>query len=369
MDATMAAGRTAPGQIPCRLDDVLQIEGLTLLGEPSSEVMARPVRWVQVTELVDPEPYLRPDELVCTVGTTLQSPHACGAFVDVLVRGGAAGLCFGVGDVCPEVPEALVEACHQRSLPLVVAPLGLPFLLISDLVTERRIAHEGSAPRPARQRERVGQLLTLVGDRLAAPEALRSSFLEAGMDPDRLAVGAWPAGTGDSLPADGWVVGESPTATFGVCSDVAVLREIAGQLGLPCGISETSALASLARTVNSARAALLLGARSGQVVGPDELASLDGLLEQQPPDRLSPFLDHVLAPLRSSDKDGTLESTLRTFIAENRSVERTARAVYVHANTVRHRLARVQATTGRDPFDLEDLVTLRIALWAAEQRR
>ncbi len=61
-------------------------------------------------------------------------------------------------------------------------------------------------------------------------------------------------------------------------------------------------------------------------------------------------------------------STLRDFVDRNRSVEQTARAGFVHVNTVRHRLARVRDLTGRDPFDFDDLVALRISLWAADAR-
>ena len=119
-----------------------------LLDEPSLRLSAvdgkdrglcATVRWAQPTELPDPSPYLRGGELVCSVGTTLTDPPRCEAFVRALTRAHAAGLCFGVGDVHDVVPPALVEACREHGVPLLIAPLGARFSAISEYLAERRV--------------------------------------------------------------------------------------------------------------------------------------------------------------------------------------------------------------------------------------
>jgi hypothetical protein len=129
-----------------------------LLDEPSLRLSAvdgadrgldATVRWAQPTELPDPSPYLRGGELVCSVGTTLTEPPRCEAFVRALARAHAAGLCFGVGDVHDAVPAALVRACREHGVPLLVAPLGARFSAISEYLAERRVDSRTTATRDA----------------------------------------------------------------------------------------------------------------------------------------------------------------------------------------------------------------------------
>lgn len=59
---------------------------------------------------------------------------------------------------------------------------------------------------------------------------------------------------------------------------------------------------------------------------------------------------------------GDLLVTTQAFLDHHGSVEATARALFVHANTVRYRLRRVHETTGYSPHDARDAYVLRIAL-------
>lgn len=54
--------------------------------------------------------------------------------------------------------------------------------------------------------------------------------------------------------------------------------------------------------------------------------------------------------------------TLATFLESGSSFESTARALYVHPNTVRYRLRNVAEATGLNPSDPRDSFTLRVAL-------
>ncbi|HET9872453.1 MAG TPA: helix-turn-helix domain-containing protein [Propionibacteriaceae bacterium] len=59
---------------------------------------------------------------------------------------------------------------------------------------------------------------------------------------------------------------------------------------------------------------------------------------------------------------GGLLETLVTFLDQGSSVEATSRALFVHANTVRYRLRRIQEVCGYSPTDPRDSYALRLAL-------
>ena len=59
---------------------------------------------------------------------------------------------------------------------------------------------------------------------------------------------------------------------------------------------------------------------------------------------------------------GTLIETLAAYFQHGSSIEATARALFVHPNTVRYRLRQVAELTGFSPTDARDAFTLEIAL-------
>jgi sugar diacid utilization regulator len=78
------------------------------------------------------------------------------------------------------------------------------------------------------------------------------------------------------------------------------------------------------------------------------------------------FADDLLGPLRAHDQqNGTeLERTLRTFLGNDGHWSTTSAALFVHVNTLRNRVARINELTGRDLTRLEDRVDLFLALEA-----
>ncbi|MDQ0340057.1 carbohydrate diacid regulator [Caldalkalibacillus uzonensis] len=55
--------------------------------------------------------------------------------------------------------------------------------------------------------------------------------------------------------------------------------------------------------------------------------------------------------------------TLEVFFSCNLNLAKTAKALYVHRNTLIYRLKKIKQDTGYDPQNFEDAVTLQIALW------
>ncbi|MEU3162678.1 PucR family transcriptional regulator [Streptosporangium sp. NPDC006930] len=117
------------------LNTVVRRLALGLVVLTGREALDRPVRWVAVSELEDPTPFLEGGELVLTTGMRLDARNA-GPYVERLVARGVAGLGFGVGLGHETIPEALVEAATRAGLPLVEVPRDTPFVAIGKAVSE-----------------------------------------------------------------------------------------------------------------------------------------------------------------------------------------------------------------------------------------
>src|SRR3954452_22571343 len=76
------------------------------------------------------------------------------------------------------------------------------------------------------------------------------------------------------------------------------------------------------------------------------------------------FAERHLAPIRGLGME--LEDTLRTYLDLGMRIDDTARALHVHANTLRHRLRRFEQATGANLRDPRVVVEL---WWALERRR
>ncbi|WP_420177039.1 PucR family transcriptional regulator [Luteococcus sp. OSA5] len=68
----------------------------------------------------------------------------------------------------------------------------------------------------------------------------------------------------------------------------------------------------------------------------------------------------VFDPLREAG--GDLLETCVSFLDHGCSVEATARDLFVHANTVRYRIKRIQDVTGYSPMDARDAYVLRLSI-------
>lgn len=77
------------------------------------------------------------------------------------------------------------------------------------------------------------------------------------------------------------------------------------------------------------------------------------------------LVDEIYLPLVHAR--GTLIETVAAYFHHGSSIEATARALFVHPNTVRYRLRQVAETTGYSPTDHRDAFTLQIALVLGRQ--
>jgi PucR family transcriptional regulator, purine catabolism regulatory protein len=108
-----------------------------------------PVRWVHISELDDPTPWLSGGELLLTTGMQLDTPERQRALVTCLSDHHLAGLGFGTGFKHPEVPSALLEAAAERDFPVFEVPYELPFIAVTEAAFSRLVNEQYAVLRRA----------------------------------------------------------------------------------------------------------------------------------------------------------------------------------------------------------------------------
>jgi PucR family transcriptional regulator, purine catabolism regulatory protein len=116
-----------------------------LIGDLGVELLAgeaqldMPVRWVHISELPDPTPWLSGGELLLTTGMALETEKDQRAYVRRLADHGLAGLGIGTGFRHDRVPAALVKAAQDRAFPLFEIPYATPFIAITEKAFSRLV--------------------------------------------------------------------------------------------------------------------------------------------------------------------------------------------------------------------------------------
>ncbi|MFC9678649.1 PucR family transcriptional regulator [Streptomyces sp. NPDC056948] len=155
---------------------ITEVLRLPVLSEGMPRVLAgesqlsRSVRWVHVTELLNPADFLEGGELVLTTG--MPYPEDAGElrdYVDQLADVGAAGLIVELGHRYRKVPDELVAACRAREMPLVELARGVRFIDVTQTVHALILDAQGALLRRGRDIQDIFTALTLRG---AGPEEL-----------------------------------------------------------------------------------------------------------------------------------------------------------------------------------------------------
>ncbi|GAB2853329.1 PucR family transcriptional regulator ligand-binding domain-containing protein [Streptomyces deserti] len=176
---------TAPTARPPATDDrdtaatgraptVADVLALPVLAAGRPEVVTgvthldRPVRWVHITELTDPASFLKGGELVLTTGMPLPEDAAgVRRYVDELASVEAAALVIELVRRYHRPPDALVQACRARGLPLITLAEDVNFLEVTQVVHALIL---GSQAEAMRRTQRIHEAFTALTLRGAGPE-------------------------------------------------------------------------------------------------------------------------------------------------------------------------------------------------------
>lgn len=151
-------------------------------------------------------------------------------------------------------------------------------------------------------------------------------------------------------------------------SDPAALSDAlaAYALGLPAGVGAATTPDALAVSAMQARSLLAISEKLGRVVTASEGETVSLLLSLGSPEVVRGFADAVLAPLDHLDPRDRLEllRTLDHWLRANGAWDPAAHRLSLHRNTVRNRIDRIAALTGKRLDDGDDRMELWLALKA-----
>ncbi len=148
---------------------------------------------------------------------------------------------------------------------------------------------------------------------------------------------------------------------------VAACQELGRDSGTTIGVSERhDAPAEAARAYREAVDAATIGRAllpKGGAIGYAEVGAYRYLVhisaENAPHDRMQTAVDTLIA--YDARRRTSLLDTLERYLADGRSVIRSARALFIHPNTLRQRLSRIEELTGLE-LERDDLLSLELAI-------
>jgi PucR family transcriptional regulator, purine catabolism regulatory protein len=307
-------------------------------------------------------------------------PHPSGEVKETVRAASQGTLAAGARSILtPTGVEVLVGEVptHEHAVLAVIREGGVALdgVLIQHAATV--VALELSQTRLALEHTRrsgaelTGQLI----DGRVDPRAGRRQLLSAGLDPASsvfVSVACGAEGRLRDLHVALWrsriphVVAFRSGVAHAVVPDTdEALAAIAGSLGPTARIGASRAMKTVSRSAEAAREAtwsLGTAQRTGDAVvrygtatswlGMGGVEDAQALVERW----LGPLVEHDTA-----HRSGLVE-TLETFLANQRSWQRTAEAMNVHRQTVLYRVHKVEELTGARLSDTADIAQLWLAL-------
>jgi hypothetical protein len=358
-----------------RVKELLEAPGLRLRLLAGRDGLEREIRHVYTTDLPDPSRYVRAGELVLTGLLWCRGPADAERFVVALSRSGAVAL--GAGEAIGPVPGAVTQACGRHGLTLLAVPAETSFGAVTDEVS-RRIGGSAAGLR----RRLADEIVT----QLSAGGEVVSLLRTAGLSPDGrfLAVALGGIGREDAEELLGMRAVVAPSGVE-VVAFVPETPDVVGfadwlrgrhrgggtlTAGISAVIEGCGGLAGALREASSARRLAVLRASSGADTGAVVVAtsaeadSHELLLASVAGPVLRTFRERLLGPVADYDErhHAELLPTLRTFLDCDGSWNACATKLYVHVNTVRYRISRIEELTGRNLSSLPDRVDFFLAL-------
>jgi purine catabolism regulator len=370
--------------------------GLELSSGAGTAAAGAHVRWVHITELIDPTPWLKGGELLLSTGIQLDGPKTQRELIERLVEHEIAGLGLGTGFAHKKLPAALVNAARKHDFPLFEVPYELPFIaiterafaqlvneryemlqrnMVGDVLAEALTGHLYPEDLQARLRPfGIGERVAVLAFKLADPSAAAAPverMLERDAIPNLVAI---RAGLLCAVVDAAGAKGSTPL------EPIELARKIRGELSARFGevraaASRTAATHSLRMSFHEARCALeavrLRNGDAPDVASYTDLGAFQLLLSLQDDDALNSYCRSVLGPIEQGEGEygDELVRSLDVFIEHNGHWEKAANALYCHRHTLRYRIRRIEQLTGRDFSNARDRIEFWLALRGRELAR
>jgi purine catabolism regulator len=125
---------------------VTELDVSVLAGESDLDL---PIRWVHMSELRDPTPWLSGGEVMLTTGMLLDTPAHQREYVELLAERQLAALGFGIGFGHQQVPEPIIAAARERGFPVFEVPFEMPFIAITEAAFSKLVNEQYAVLRRA----------------------------------------------------------------------------------------------------------------------------------------------------------------------------------------------------------------------------
>lgn len=146
---------------------ILEIPGTGLELLAGATGLDSEVRWVHVSDVQDPTPWVQGGEFLLTTAVRLGSPESMVAYVEKLHEHGIAGIGFGIGEeswMHSAVPERMRERADQLGMPLIEVPFDTPFIVIAEYVAAQQAAERFRVTQLAYRAQQQLTHIALSGD-------------------------------------------------------------------------------------------------------------------------------------------------------------------------------------------------------------
>jgi purine catabolism regulator len=155
---------------PLRVEDLVNSPGLRLDVLAGNSGLNRQVSWAHVSELEDPTPWLAGSEVIMTTGLAVpKSARQQVAYLTRLDAVGVSALLLTEGLHVPPLHPSFLTAADRLGLPVLRAPLAVPFIAVSQEVAA---AARGDV-RQRLQLQVFGALWWIASGEVSPPEVFR----------------------------------------------------------------------------------------------------------------------------------------------------------------------------------------------------
>lgn len=355
------------------VDDLLKLsifDGAAVLAGESG--LAREVKFIDFVEVPDAYRWLAKDTFIFTAGYAFRdTPDALTELIRVYLSGGVSGFGIKLGRFIDFLPDEIYDMANRAGFPVISLPEALPYAVIAKAVMREILKREQDEPFRARN---FGEELFLM-DR--DPDEATEILEMQGWNRKRNVWALQINGTFPSVPA---LASRAHLLNFKDKTRIVVFAEEgeapdkfleflkSGSRGLfnsslvslygPCPVEKLPL--AFKKVADAQFVAVSLGHKHGFFTY-TQLELLALVCRFADKKSIIACAQKLLSPLIEEDARGHMElvRTLSVWLACERSVQSASAVLYIHRNTLRYRLNKIETLIS---LDEDNLFILRMAL-------
>lgn len=354
------------------------------------------VTWVHMIEDAYIIPYFHGSELAVTTGIKVASdPLWLNDLVRELKERGAAGLVVNTGKYIPAIPQEILRYCEEHEFPLLTMPWEIHVTEMLQTFCTRIIQERSESAlfdkaledalfkrgREEEYREVLSRYYDMNGkfvviliqtgrvdediEKIRGVEYVFINRLRRFKTINGMSAVKFGLLNHDNcqlLVANNVDQSQMPglqKIILDVYEDAAKAHALFVGVGI-----EVTGLSNISKSFHRARTAMRMAVcRNEPYVRFEDMGFYKILLSVKDEEVLSAYADEILAPIEgdAASRQSYME-LLQAYIKNDRSLERTAAALYLHRNTVNYRIQKMKTLLDSPLKTVEDLFPYQVAL-------